>query len=148
MEAPPPVRAFTFEELLWWLDDELWQVELEPPLVREPRCLRGARGRLLHRVWAWNDEAAAELVLACEERVRRAAADAPAGDTAELLAAFADDVLLYAEDADRPSSAAAVAAYVAAHALAGGDKNMRAYDARFAGERRWQVGWLRERLRL
>jgi hypothetical protein len=141
------VRGFPLEQLPWWLDDELWTVELAPPVIEEPRCLRARRGRLLRRVETWTSAAAEELVAACEARLRAAAA-AARGTEAQLLGDFADDVLLYARDADRPASAAAVAAYIAAHALAGGDKNVRTYEARFEDERRWQVEWLRSRLRL
>ncbi|MFN0153153.1 MAG: hypothetical protein ACKVUT_02145 [Gaiella sp.] len=61
---------------------------------------------------------------------------------------FASDIVLYARDAGSPVRGAAVAAYIAAHAMAGGDKTAAGYAAAFEGERSWQVEWLRERLRL
>ena len=69
-------------------------------------------------------------------------------DSAASLAGFAADAVLYARDATAPARAAGVATYVAAHALAGGDKTVACYDARFSDERRWQAEWLTRRLRL
>lgn len=81
------------------------------------------------------------------ERVGSATADR-GSDAAARLAGFAADAALYAREAPDPVRAAAVAAYVAAHALAGGDKSMASYEARFADERRWQAAWLSRRLGL
>lgn len=131
------VRGVALEQLPWWLDDELWQLELEGSLVSVGRAVAADRARLVRRVDAWTPEAANDLVAACEQRVREAA-----------LEVFADDVVLYAEDAGRPAAAAAVAAYIAAHALAGGKKDGPGYEAGFERERRWQVAWLRRRLQL
>jgi len=121
------VRGIPVEQLPWWLDDELWEVELEGRLVTEGRAVTGNR----------TPEAAHDFVAACEQRVREAA-----------LADYVDDVVRYAEDADRPAAAAAVAAYIAAHALAGGEKSASGYEAGFERERRWQVEWLKRRLQL
>ena len=138
MDAPREVvRGVEVEQLPWWLDDELWEVELDGSLVTDGRAVAADRARLLRRVDAWTPETARELVAACEQRVRELA-----------LADYADDVVLYAEDADRPATAAAVAAYIAAHALAGGDKGAAGYETSFERERRWQVEWLKRRLQL
>jgi hypothetical protein len=137
-DAPPDVvRGVPLEQLPWWLDDELWEVELDGSLVSSGRALGGERARLVRRVDAWTPELAQELVADCERRVREAAGEE-----------YADDVVLYAEDADRPATAAAVAANIAAHALAGGDKSAPGYAARFERERRWQVEWLKRHLQL
>lgn len=131
------VRAVPVEQLPWWLDDELWEIELDGALIPDGRAIAADRGRLLRRVEAWSAEAALELVASCEERVR-----------ARALHDYADDVTLYASDAGRPAAAAAVAAYIAAHALAGGEKGASGYEEGFERERRWQVEWLRRRLQL
>lgn len=137
-DAPPEVvRAVSVEQLPWWLDDELWEVELAGALSANGRSVAAQRARLVQRIDAWTPATATELVAACERRVRDAGLDE-----------FADDVLLYAEDAARPAAAAAVAAYIAAHALAGGDKAAPGYQARFERERDWQVEWLKRRLQL
>jgi hypothetical protein len=172
------VRGYSLADLLWGLDDELWELELDDVRGLERHAVHGRRGRLLRRVNEWTPSLAADLVEACAWRVRDAAvsalnaggrereaealalvADLPTleesanraavakGDGARL-AGFAADVVLYARDAESPAAAAAVAAYIAAHALAGGDKDVRTYDAKFETERGWQAGWLRERLRL
>ena len=138
VDAPREVvRGFPVEHLPWWLDDELWEVELDGSLVAQARAVAGDRARLLRRIDAWTPETARELVAACERRVRDA-----------QLETYADDVLLYADDAGRPAAAAAVAAYIAAHALAGGEKDAPGYEAGFESERRWQVEWLKQRLQL
>jgi hypothetical protein len=131
------VRGVPVEQLPWWFDDELWELELEGSVVSAGRAVTADRARLVRRVDAWTPEAANELVAACEQRVREAALDG-----------YADDVVLYAKDAGRPAAAAAVAAYIAAHALAGGEKDAPGYKAGFERERRWQVAWLKRRLQL
>jgi hypothetical protein len=137
-DAPPEaVRGVPVEQLPWWFDDELWELELDGSLVADGRAVVADRARLLRRIDTWTPEAAHELVAVCEQRVR-----------ATALADYADDVKLYAEDADRPATAAAVAAYIAAHALAGSNKGAPGYEAAFDRERRWQVEWLKRRLQL
>ena len=131
------VRAVPVDQLPWWLDDELWEVELGGERTEDGRAITAERGRLVRRVDAWTGDVAGDLVRACEQRVRSA-----------QLGEYADDVRLYAADADRPAAAAAVAAYIAAHALAGGDKSAAGYDDGFERERRWQVEWLKRRLQL
>lgn len=66
--------------------------------------------------------------------------------SARRLAGFASDTVLYARESPDPVRAAACAAYVAAHALAGGDKTVASYEADFADERRWHAEWLTRRL--
>lgn len=131
------VRGVPVEELPWWLDDELWELELGGALVADGRTVAAERARLVRRIDAWTDETAAELALACELRISEAG-----------LEDFAEDVLVYADDAGRPAAAAGVAAYISAHALAGGDKTAPGYEAAFERERSWQVEWLKRRLQL
>ena len=172
------VRGYPLAQIAWGLDDELWQVELEGASSGDSRAVHGKRGRLVQRIETWGSSTAVDLIEVCAWRVRDAAvgalsveeradeaevlaqvvdlpglerlgnAAAAGGGTGSQLAGFAADVVLYARDADRPAAGAAVAAYVAAHALAGGDKNMRTYEARFEAERGWQAEWLRRRLEL
>jgi len=176
---PEAIRAYPTEELLWCLDDELWEVELDGSLHRDGRAVVAKRGRLMRRVETWTSAVASELVEACAFRARDAGVEALAGaslvsaanelrscgsldalehvgstiakrgsDAAARLAGFAADTALYAREAPDPVRAAAVAAYVAAHTLAGGDNSLAGYEARFADERRWQAEWLSRRLRL
>jgi len=176
---PDAIRAYPVEELLWWLDDELWAAELDGDVRTEGHAVVAARGRLVSRVEYWTPEAATELAEACAFRARDVAAEAlhhagreheardlaaclspgaleevgteiaeRGSDAAARLAGFAADTALYAREAPDPVRAAAVAAYVAAHARAGGDKTVASYEAQFADERRWQAEWLTRRLRL
>jgi hypothetical protein len=172
------VRACKPDQLVWWLDDALWEVELGGEIRPLGRALTAARARLVRRVDAWTDAAATDLVLACARRARDRAVEALAAaghdtEAAELAAAddlgsieqvgerlatehgaaavfagLAADVVLYARDARAASRAAGVAAYVAAFSLAGGDKAAAGYAERFEAERQWQASWLKERLRL
>jgi hypothetical protein len=152
VEAPrAAIRACTVDDLPWWLDDELWELELDGDVEVQGRCVLARRGRLVRRIEAWDDGVAERFVEACARRVHDAADDARRrGDEsgAAALDGFAEDVVLYAGQAARPAAAAGVGAYVAAHGLAGGDQGVRTYARRFEDERRWQVEWLRERLRL
>lgn len=179
-DAPPgTIQAYPPEELPWYLDDELWEVELEGDVRREGHGFVASRGRLLKRVDAWTPEVAAEFVDVCAFRLRdvcaealaRAGLESEANDLADCasldaleqvgssiagrrtdpaadLAGFTADAVLYARDATTPARAAGVASYVAAHALAGGDRSVASYEARLADERRWQAGWLSRRLGL
>lgn len=170
------VRACTVADLAWWLDDELWEVELEGQITDLGRALTASRARLVRRIESWTYDVASELVLVCARRVRDHAVEALAeagrgGEAAELAAAadletiegvggriaaaegaaslfagLAADVVLYSRDARVRSRAAGVAAYVAAFSLAGADKAAAGYSERFEAERRWQAAWLRERL--
>jgi hypothetical protein len=172
------VRGYPLAEIAWGLDDELWQLELDGARTGDRRAVHGRRGRLVERIRAWEASTAAGLIEVCAWRVRDAAVaefraeerpdeaealalvedlmmleqlgNAMANGTGagSRLAGFAADVVLYARDAGSPAGGAAVAAYIAAHALAGGDKNVRAYEAKFETERGWQAEWLRRRLEL
>jgi len=176
LESADRIRACSAEDLAWWLDDELWEVELEGDVRRVGRALTATRGRLVARLEGWSGDIAAELVEVCARRVRDRAVqaleeagrteDAAILDVAETaeqietvgrrlaggrdgssaLAGLAADVVLYARDAEVPARAAGVAAYIAAFALAGGDKGAPGYQERFEEERAWQAAWLRERL--
>jgi hypothetical protein len=178
LEAGNAVRACSADELPWWLDEQLWEVELDGAVRPLGRALTASRARLVRHVDAWSDSVAIELVAVCARRVRdeavralheagrnedaSALARAVAPDEIEAtaapiaggdagpsrLAGLAADVVLYARDASAPVRAVAVAAYVAAFALAGGDKRAPGYQEGFDAERRWQAGWLKDRLRL
>jgi hypothetical protein len=173
------VRGCLTDQLPYWLDAELWEIELDGQVVEEGHGLVGERGRLRRNEPSWNDETAWSFVEACAFRVRdRAAAllessgrpdeareltscleltelercgnaiAAAGDDDAARLAGFAADVAHYARESAEGALAAGVSAYIAAHALAGGEKTAAGYDDRFGVERAWQAAWLRERLGL
>ena len=168
------VHACRVSHLPYWLNDELWAVELEGELREEPRCLLAPRGRLVGQVDAWTRAVARELNEACARRTRdlvvaalqRAgfAKEAEALATAGKPDAIDQAALAAAEAASRAGAADAAAAagfasdcawclteggarigsYSAAYAAARVAKDAGA----FARERDWQARWLAERLGL
>jgi hypothetical protein len=129
------VHAYRPEALPFWLDEELWAVELDDAEAAEDDGLVvSRRGRLLRRVEAWDAEAAGAFALACAERAEAAAGGEAAG-------VYAADAVSHAARA-RSARGAAVTAYIAARA---------AEEARPGGgaaERALQARWLVERLGL
>jgi hypothetical protein len=176
VESADAVRGYGVADLPFWLDDELWVVELDGDLRRDGHMVRASRGRLHRRVDGWDADAASEMALACANRARDAAADAlrRAGraEDAERLAGAMDPAEI--EDAARDIAAAAsgtagdVAAYVAdayfsatnsttpgAAAAVTAYISARAgacahasgdYTRSIARERAWQASWLRGRI--
>jgi len=177
-EAGWPLRGYPADQLLWWLDQHLWEVELAGDLRERDRSILGARGRLLAPVDAWTPEVARELTTDCALRLRdravaaleaderedaaavlaaaadlesiaEAAASAASGDArSSLLAAYAADLVRVASFMPDPARGAAVAARIAAHAHAGGDEAAPRYEEAYAEERSRQADWLRTKLEL
>jgi hypothetical protein len=162
------VHACRARDLPWWLQDELWTVELDGAVAPGRHKVTAPRARLLHRVDAWDAACAQRFADACAVRardhaavaLRRAGAKHAAGqlrkatgnralrDAAHVWAdareAARIPVTMAGHSARRALGGAAVAAgYVAAHA-AGRVDGPDAYDA----ERDWQAGWLRDALSL
>jgi hypothetical protein len=176
--ADSPLRGYPADQLLWWLDRQLWEVELAGDVHDTGRSLLGDRGRLLAPVDAWTPDVARELTTDCALRLRDravvaleadgmdadAAALAAASDLESiaaaaataasrrgfgpLLAGYTADLVRFASFTPDPARGAAVAARIAAHALAGGDEGAPGYDEAYAEERRRQAAWLRTRLGL
>ena len=167
------VHACRAEHLPYWLDDELWEIELDGALEKQLKLV-ARRGRLVQRVEAWNDQARREFASWCLRRATSHAADElrDAGvDHARLAAAAApDEVAAAAESAVDAARAAGATngerlaqyvvdavvwtkelppssvAYVAAHAA---DARSRSGEAdAFAAERALQASWLTDRLSL
>lgn len=125
------MHACTAEDLPYWLNAELWEVELDGA-VRGERKLSAQRGRLVRRVDAWDGAAARAFAESCAERLREASHRAP--EAAE----YVPEAETFAALGDAPAIGfvAARAAEVAA--------GPPAYDA----ERRAQAEWLADRLGL
>lgn len=70
------VHALTVDQLPYWLDDELWIVELAAPIVERPTQIVASRARIVERVEGWDDDVRAALledvVKRGEARVERA----------------------------------------------------------------------------
>jgi hypothetical protein len=125
------IHACTPEQLPYWLNWELWQVELAGEIVEGETKVVASRGRLLTRVDVWGAELQDAFGRACSERVlaRRGGGDD--------LAGYRRDARSFIEGGEPPAMMALLAAR-AAEAEAG-DEARRA-------ERRWQAQWLAEHL--
>lgn len=67
------------EDLPYWIDDELWTIELRGEAVAHDRMIVAEEGRLLAKVETWNPETAASFADACASRARAGAVDALRG---------------------------------------------------------------------
>ncbi len=65
------VRACRIAQLPYWLRPELWEVELDGELVEGELMLVAPRGRLVHRVEAWNRNTERQFGEACAAEARR-----------------------------------------------------------------------------
>lgn len=86
------VHACRLQDLPYWLEDELWLVELAGVAEEAATKLVAGRGRLVSRVSAWDDAARRHFVDACAIAAREAAAAVlrDAGDEdADTVAAIA-----------------------------------------------------------
>jgi len=100
VEVPPAsfpnrgIHGCLVEQLPYWLDEELWEAELDGVVHHAPMQVITSRGRLLRRVVSWTEEVAAELARACLFKARDAAADLlqrnRRGKDADQLSACAD----------------------------------------------------------
>ena len=70
------VHASSIEDMLNWLDDELWKVELDGDISVHDGMLVARRGRLLSRVETWNEQSASEFAADCVLRARHRALSA------------------------------------------------------------------------
>jgi hypothetical protein len=157
------VHACRVEDLPWWLDEELWEVELDDLGGAGRHKLTARRGRLVRRVDAWDMDAARAFAEACTWRAHRRALEAADGPAAETLAACttiselaeldrelggtADVRALVGLTADAAFCAAAGAPAPAAYAAVRA-AGLRDGDAGRDEERGQQITWLAERLRL
>ena len=175
VDSPNAIRAYRLGDLPYWLDDELWVVEVDGDIRRDPRLTRASRGRLCHWIDAWDAGAARAMALACAERakdaainvLRRVGIDADASALAactapeiteqtarriaDALSGPVADTAAYVADAlfyARGSPAPGAAAAVSAYISAravGCADPSGNYADAFAAERAWQATWLRDR---
>jgi hypothetical protein len=161
------VHACRVSDLPWWLNDELWEVEVGGSVQAAEHKLIAPSGRLRARVAGWTPACAQAYADACtwraRDRVQRALEQARDGDAGRLAAcATLDELEAVATELsgrDSPESRAlaltaaaaecardgehATSAYVAAHVAAelGGAED-------HAAERAAQARWLAETLEL
>ena len=69
---PPGGEVFAcrISDLPWWVNAELWEVELAAPIRTLPTQIVGRRGRLLRRIAGWDQAALRAYGVACAERAR------------------------------------------------------------------------------
>ncbi len=162
------IHACRTRDLPWWLDEELWEIELRGRVHVAEHKIMAHKGRLRSPVAAWTPDCASEYAHACAWRARDRALDslirAGRNEAADTLAAcgtlgelvdsarkLADALpearvgLTIAGDSASNALAGALptSAYIAAH-LALRIDGPAAYDA----ERAWQSRWLVQRLGL
>jgi hypothetical protein len=155
------VHACRARDLPYWLDEELWRVELEGAVHEDRYQVASPRARLVARVGAWLPGFAREYAMACALRARELALphlepslrdaiagredlDAIAGAArrappASHVAGYLADSLTFALDGE-----AAPASYIGcviASVVGGG-------LGAFEEERAWQARWLAEQLGL
>lgn len=170
------IHACRIEDLPYWLDSELWEVELQGRIIAGELKLVAERGRLVRLIEEWNEALRREFAAECVRRVAMHAADelrdaglddeadalARARDrdsiaraaTSAVTAAYRVDARVaerlagYAADAVEWSTeySPSSVAYVAAHTAAA-RSNGGGGDP-FEEERREQARWLAERLGL
>lgn len=126
------IHACTAAHLPYWLAPELWEIELDGELVRQARKVIAARGRLVRRIDAWNDELRDEFATDVLMRTRLAFGSIP------VVAGFVSDIERF-----RATRRTGLAGFAAARAAEWGG-GPRAYDR----ERARQAAWLAERLAL
>jgi hypothetical protein len=154
------VHACRVEDLPWWLDEELWEVELDGVGAAGRHKLSARRGRLVRRIEGWDADAAREFSEACAWRAHRRALDAAEGDAAATLAACTSVADLAALDRELGGSAdvralVGMTADAAFCALAGAPAPAAYAAARAAGrtggdasmdkERELQTNWFVQR---
>ena len=126
------IHACRVSDLPFWLAPELWEIELDPQgLVEERTKVVAARGRLLRRVYGWDERARDDYVDMCVARAQERIAAVPE------LERWGD--VIEPSRAEGPALLGFVAARIA-EAAAGRDA--------WLAERRHQSRWLAERLAL
>jgi hypothetical protein len=119
------VHACRLTDLTEWIDDELWEIELDGEIREELSMVVGERGRLVRRVDEWDSSCAEEFTQACIWRarattvraLRRDAVDSEA-DRLEAAEDIVDVQLLGAIASRHPEAPSAAVAGYAADAVA------------------------------
>jgi hypothetical protein len=88
------VVAYRVADLPYWASQELWTAELDGELTERAHSTAAPRGRIVERVPAWDDEAAAAFIDACLTRRPELATEAGGNPcTAGYIAAHAAGVV-------------------------------------------------------
>lgn len=139
------IHACRVGDLPFWIDDELWEVELEEPVVELERLVVSEAATVRRQVESWDPAA---FAAACLEQVRAAATTEHGlvllADIESLSVGGRPDGVepIAGAGGPTPGALAANLGFVTAHALgeitraSGGD-----YDDAFATERERQRQW-------
>ena len=165
------IHACLIEHLSYWLEDELWEIELGQVVRRAPTQLVASRGRLVRQVIGWTISLGQQLGQACATRVRDSAVallrQAGRGAEADQLIScpnllelarvaqaisvrsktdFSDNIAGYVADTASASSARdfPAASYIAAEFARVATGSAEAARS----ERAWQGRWIAARLDL
>lgn len=147
-------------DLPYWLNDELWRIELDGP-VRESRYqVASPRARLLGRVDGWTPSLGAEYARACILHARDSVLPHVGPELRQALQGLDDPQAIAAavQRAGSPSRSVAYladaaswvqygpasASYAAVRLAASLGDGLSSFEA----ERAWQAGWLAQRLAL
>jgi len=146
-------------DLAYWLDRELWLVELDEPVREARHQISAPRGRLVTRVRAWDEELRRAYAAACASRARELALPALPSELAARVASLGhlSEVAAAVREAPEPSTVGGYLGDVSA--LAAEDAAAASYvacilaasvrgEAAFEAERSWQAGWLSRHLEL
>ena len=157
------IHACRSQDLSWWIDAELWRVELDGAVGERATQIEARRGRLLDRIDQWNDEARAAFGLDCVFQARDLSVSALrtlghagiAGRLAEATtlpqlleiarslqapSGFAGEMFGYAHDAAAAYTArsnAAEASFIASVATAAARGDPSGFDEERRRESRW-----------
>jgi hypothetical protein len=127
------VHACGASQLPHWLDDELWEAELDGERLDLDVLLVARRGRLVRRVRAWDDEAARAFAADCKRRVLELVEEAGGG----VLEGYDADAVRI-EGRTRRARTATLVALAATHAAEaaapGGGDVERARQARWLAD--------------
>jgi hypothetical protein len=126
------IHACRVRDLPVWLGRELWEIELAGDVIEQQRKVVAARGRLIRRIEAWNEQVAHDFGRFCAQRTRERVGFLP------VLSGFVADV-----DSFVAQNRIAIAGFAAARAAERRD-GPNAYEQ----ERLVQAGWLADRLGL
>lgn len=154
------VHACRTRDLPYWLDDELWRIQLDDPVRKTRYQVASPRARLVARIAEWNPAFGIEYGRACVLRARDLALPHLPPPLRDALAGL-DDVPAIAAAVQRAGSASRAAEYLgdASSALRFGPAPVSYIActlasttggglAAFEAERAWQARWLAERLGL
>lgn len=159
------IHACRARDLAYWIDAELWTIELAGEVVQHPTQVTSRKARLVAPVAAWTAEVRAEHARACvlhardgvaaslaargrAEAAAKLSAAADPGAVAEAAAGVADGgkALAYLQIAAANHAAFPLAGLSWVTAMAVG--TAAADPERVATERAWQSAWLARRLGL